>query len=157
MNGAKSVTATLTHRRDSINPSNGSTPGPEAGMANGKRTAVNGGGYVVDHDTKAAAAFMRWTREDVVNVTRYHRVPCLFAAGLLFFMGVEYTLLMVPADSPPFDLGFVATRPLHRLLSTSPELNTLLAALNTVRRLGNGICGRTEWTVSMRSPSIASV
>ncbi|CAK7356935.1 unnamed protein product [Dovyalis caffra] len=47
-------------------------------------------------------------------------------------MGVEYTLSMVPASSPPFDLGFVATRRLHGLLSSWPELNTLLAALNTV-------------------------
>ncbi|PKI72687.1 hypothetical protein CRG98_006938 [Punica granatum] len=47
-------------------------------------------------------------------------------------MGVEYTLLMVPDDLPPFDLGFVATRSLHRVLSSSSELNTILAALNTV-------------------------
>ena len=32
----------------------------------------------------------------------------------------------------PFDLGFVAMRSLHRVLSTSPELNTFLAFLNTI-------------------------
>ncbi|KAJ0075922.1 hypothetical protein Patl1_34535 [Pistacia atlantica] len=52
--------------------------------------------------------------------------------GLLFFMAVEYTLRMIPAYSQPFDLGFVATKSLHNLLSSWPELNTLLAALNTV-------------------------
>jgi len=52
--------------------------------------------------------------------------------ALLFFMGVEYTLRMIPPSSAPFDLGFVVTRPLHRLLVARPALNTFLAALNTV-------------------------
>nr|AXM43881.1 phosphatidylcholine:diacylglycerol cholinephosphotransferase [Litchi chinensis] len=77
-------------------------------------------------------SFMYWTLEDVVHVAKYHWMPCVFAVGLLFFMAVEYTLRMVPPSSPPFDLGFVATRPLHRVLESWPELNTLLAALNTV-------------------------
>uniref|UniRef100_A0A7N2L8H8 Uncharacterized protein n=1 Tax=Quercus lobata TaxID=97700 RepID=A0A7N2L8H8_QUELO len=47
---------------------------------------------------------------------------------------VEYTLRMVPLSSEPFDLGFVAMRSLHRVLSTSPELNTFLAFLNTGHR-----------------------
>jgi hypothetical protein len=59
-------------------------------------------------------------------------MPCFFALGLLFFMGVEYTLRMVPSSAPPFDIGFVTTRSLHLLLASSPKLNTLLAALNTV-------------------------
>lgn len=59
-------------------------------------------------------------------------MPCLFACGLLFFMAVEYTLFMVPSSSPPFDLGFVFTRSLHRVLESSPQLNNVLAALNTV-------------------------
>ncbi|XP_028779165.1 phosphatidylcholine:diacylglycerol cholinephosphotransferase 1 [Neltuma alba] len=78
------------------------------------------------------ASFMQWTIADAVHVARFHWIPCLFALGLLFFMAVEYTLRMVPSSSPPFDLGFVATRSLHRLLQSSPQLNTLLAALNTV-------------------------
>lgn len=78
------------------------------------------------------ASFMQWTVADAVHVARFHWLPCLFALGLLFFMAVEYTLRMVPSSSPPFDLGFVATRSLHRLLQSSPQLNTLLAALNTV-------------------------
>lgn len=78
------------------------------------------------------ASFLSWTLQDAVHVARHHWIPCVFAMGLLFFMGVEYTLRMVPASSPPFDLGFIATRPLHRLLSSSPQLNTLFAALNTV-------------------------
>ncbi|KAJ7962848.1 Phosphatidylcholine:diacylglycerol cholinephosphotransferase 1 [Quillaja saponaria] len=78
------------------------------------------------------ASFMNWKVADVVFVATHHWIPCLFAMGLLFFMAVEYTLLMVPSSSPPFDLGFVVTRGLHSLLDSWPELNTLLAGLNTV-------------------------
>lgn len=79
--------------------------------------------------------FMRLTARDVFGVVKNHPIPCIFATTLLFFMGVEYTLHMVPSSSPPFDLGFVATRPLHRLLDSKPALNTVLAGLNTVRLL----------------------
>lgn len=78
------------------------------------------------------ASFMKWGVEDVFGVARHHPIPCVFAASLLFFMAVEYTLRMIPPSSEPFDLGFVATRPLHRVLESSPNLNTLLAGLNTV-------------------------
>ncbi|KAL6144851.1 hypothetical protein ACLB2K_055541 [Fragaria x ananassa] len=78
------------------------------------------------------ASFMTWTLHDVVHVARHHWIPCFFAMGLLFFMGVEYTLRMVPSSAPPFDIGFVTTRWLHLLLASSPNLNTLLAGLNTV-------------------------
>ncbi|KAJ6348331.1 hypothetical protein OIU76_004741 [Salix suchowensis] len=77
-------------------------------------------------------SFLKWTSRDVVHVATHHWIPCLFGFGLLFFMAVEYTLSMVPSSSQPFDLGFVATRRLHRLLSSWPELNTSLAGLNTV-------------------------
>lgn len=76
--------------------------------------------------------FMRLTARDVFGVVKYHPIPCIFATTLFFFMGVEYTLHMVPSSSPPFDLGFIATRPLHRLLDSKPALNTVLAGLNTV-------------------------
>lgn len=79
------------------------------------------------------AYFMKWTAEDLLGVVRHHPIPCVFAAALLFFMGVEYTLYMVPSTAPPFDLGFVATVSLHRLLESRPALNTILAGLNTVR------------------------
>ncbi|XP_009602062.1 phosphatidylcholine:diacylglycerol cholinephosphotransferase 1-like [Nicotiana tomentosiformis] len=78
------------------------------------------------------AYFMRWTAEDVFGVVKYHPIPCIFASSLLFFMGVEYTLRMIPSSSPPFDLGFIATRPLHRFLASKPTLNSVLAGLNTV-------------------------
>ncbi|GKE11284.1 hypothetical protein Tco_1414835, partial [Tanacetum coccineum] len=45
--------------------------------------------------------------------------------------GGRYTLKMIPSSSPPFDIGFVATLGLHRVLATSPALNTVLAGLNT--------------------------
>ncbi|CAF2127752.1 hypothetical protein HID58_011389 [Brassica napus] len=91
-------------------------------------TNGNGNGGV----ERSKASFLTWTMRDAVYVARYHWIPCFFAVGVLFFMGVEYTLQMVPAKSEPFDIGFVATRSLNRVLASSPDLNTLLAALNTV-------------------------
>ncbi|KAL0816816.1 PREDICTED: phosphatidylcholine:diacylglycerol cholinephosphotransferase 1-like [Brassica oleracea var. oleracea] len=84
---------------------------------------ANGGGK---------ASFMTWTARDAIYVARVHWIPCVFAVGVLFFMGVEYTLQMIPARSEPFDVGFVATRSLNSVLANSPGLNTVLAALNTV-------------------------
>jgi len=81
------------------------------------------------------ASFMKWRWDDVVGVVKYHPIPCFFAMSLLFFMGVEYTLRMVPSTSPPFDLGFVATSWLNQALSSRPDLNTFFAALNTVTLL----------------------
>ncbi|GAB4842084.1 resistance to o-dinitrobenzene [Ancistrocladus abbreviatus] len=78
------------------------------------------------------ASFLRWGVDDVIGVVRYHPIPCLFAMSLVFFMGVEYTLRMVPSSAPPFDLGFIATKWLNRFLAARPALNTLLAGLNTV-------------------------
>ncbi|KAK4481879.1 hypothetical protein RD792_012790 [Penstemon davidsonii] len=78
------------------------------------------------------AHFLKWTVGDLLSVALYHPIPCAFAAGLLFFMGVEYTLSMIPPTAPPFDLGFIATATLNRLLAARPALNTILAALNTV-------------------------
>uniref|UniRef100_A0A7N1A6X3 AtPDCT1/2 transmembrane domain-containing protein n=1 Tax=Kalanchoe fedtschenkoi TaxID=63787 RepID=A0A7N1A6X3_KALFE len=81
---------------------------------------------------KVDAFLLQWRAEDVLCVWKRHPIPFVFGSFLLFFMGVEYTLSMVPATSPPFDIGFVATRWLHSALSSSPTLNTALAALNTV-------------------------
>ncbi|PWA71172.1 phosphatidylcholine:diacylglycerol cholinephosphotransferase 1 [Artemisia annua] len=82
--------------------------------------------------------FMKWTMDDVRVVLRHHPVLCLLVILVLFFMGVEYTLKMVPSTSPPFDIGFVATVGLHRVLAASPALNTVLAGLNT-GYLGSGV------------------
>ncbi|KAM7480338.1 hypothetical protein LguiA_028551 [Lonicera macranthoides] len=78
------------------------------------------------------ARFIKWRVGDVLGVAREHPIPCLLAASLFFFMGVEYTLRMIPPSSPPFDLGFVVTVQIHHLLASRPALNTLLAGLNTV-------------------------
>ncbi|KAL8250200.1 hypothetical protein R6Q59_033893 [Mikania micrantha] len=80
----------------------------------------------------ADASFLKWTTADAFGLFKNHPIPCFFAVSLLFFMGVEYTLLMIPPSSPPFDIGFVATVYFHRVLVASPTLNTLLAGLNTV-------------------------
>ncbi|KAJ0238511.1 Phosphatidylcholine:diacylglycerol cholinephosphotransferase 1 [Hirschfeldia incana] len=86
----------------------------------------NGGGG------RSKASFITWRMCNAVHVARVHWVPCLLAVGVLFFTGVEeYMLQMIPPSSEPFDIGFVATRSLHRLLASSPDLNTVLAALNT--------------------------
>ncbi|KAF5741743.1 hypothetical protein HS088_TW10G00748 [Tripterygium wilfordii] len=119
---------------------NGASPTPSAlykRPVNGHHNPVNGNhesanGVEIGKKVGKTASFLQWTADDVFNVFRYHWIPCIFGVGLLFFMGVEYTLRMVPASSPPFDVGFVATRSFHRLLTEWPELNTLLAALNTV-------------------------
>ncbi|KAL5575712.1 hypothetical protein UlMin_017411 [Ulmus minor] len=111
---------TLKNRKSHHSQTNGSARRNAAAMP--KKAAL----------ANAKASFLTWTAEDLLHVARFHWLPCIFAAGLLFFMAVEYTLFMVPSSSPPFDLGFVLTRPLHRLLSSSPHLNTLFAALNTV-------------------------
>ncbi|KAK4785865.1 hypothetical protein SAY86_002554 [Trapa natans] len=132
---AKSTTATLTRRPSASSLDNHSIQDRGAEMDEGKGSVIKGSGDLGHYKPPppaAVAAFMRWTREDVMSVAKLHRVPCVFAVGLLFFMGVEYTIFMVPTGSPPLDLGFVATVSLHRLLSSWPELNTLLAALNTV-------------------------
>ncbi|KAF3601807.1 hypothetical protein F2Q69_00038229 [Brassica cretica] len=82
---------------------------------------------------RSKASFMTWRMCNPVQVVRVHWIPCLLAVGVLFFTGVEeYMLQMIPASSEPFDIGFVATRSLYRLLASSPDLNTVLAALNTV-------------------------
>ncbi|CAF2078604.1 hypothetical protein Bca4012_090629 [Brassica carinata] len=82
---------------------------------------------------RSKASFMTWRMCNPVQVARVHWIPCLLAVGVLFFTGVEeYMLQMIPASSEPFDIGFVATRSLYRLLASSPDLNTVLAALNTV-------------------------
>ncbi|KAI3463415.1 hypothetical protein Pfo_020078 [Paulownia fortunei] len=78
------------------------------------------------------AHFLKWTAGDVHGLTRHHPLPCAFAASLLFFMAVEYTLSMIPPEAAPFDLGFAATATLHRLLAARPKVNALLAGLNTV-------------------------
>ena len=106
----------------------------QAASANGVKIA-NGAMAKPSSTLCYDASFMKWTVADAVHVATHHWMPCLFALGLLFFMAVEYTLLMVPPSSPPFDLGFIATRSLHALLESSPNLNTLFAGLNTVRRL----------------------
>jgi len=92
-----------------------------------QKTDDGGGG-----EWTSKASFMTWTMHDIIYVARHHWIPCLFAAGVMFFTVVEYTFQMTPASSQPFDLGFVATRYLHSILASSPNLNTVLAALNTV-------------------------
>ncbi|KAL0719399.1 hypothetical protein Bca4012_068723 [Brassica carinata] len=82
---------------------------------------------------RSKVSFMTWRMCSAVHVVRVHWIPCLLAVGVLFFTGVEeYMLQMIPPSSEPFDIGFVATRSLYRLLASSPDLNTVLAALNTV-------------------------
>ncbi|XP_077220053.1 phosphatidylcholine:diacylglycerol cholinephosphotransferase 1-like [Tasmannia lanceolata] len=78
------------------------------------------------------ASFMNWSMEDALDVAKYHPILCIFAFSLFFFMAVEYTLFMVPPSSPPFDIGFLLTQPLHSFLAPRPALNNLFAALNTV-------------------------
>ncbi|XP_020685824.1 phosphatidylcholine:diacylglycerol cholinephosphotransferase 1-like [Dendrobium catenatum] len=68
----------------------------------------------------------------MARIASHHPIPSCFAISLFFFMGVEYTLKMVPSSSPPKDIGFLLTENIHGFLSTRPVFNSLLAALNTV-------------------------
>ncbi|KAJ4804962.1 Phosphatidic acid phosphatase-related/PAP2 protein [Rhynchospora pubera] len=81
---------------------------------------------------KVLPAFATLSVADVVELVKRHPAPFAFLMCLLFFMAVEYTIPMVPSASQPLDLGFLMTRPLHAVLVDSPNLNSVLAALNTV-------------------------
>lgn len=135
MRGANAVatsTSTYTTLPNSTHKRGGKIKAKKMGIVdaslNGKGKVHGGGGGGFYGD----ASFMKWTLQDLSFVATHHWIPCVFGAGLLFFMYVEYTLRMVPDSSPPFDLGFIATRSLHRILASWTELNTVLAGLNTV-------------------------
>jgi len=83
-------------------------------------------------DSVVYPSFMGWSMTYLIGTARFHPLPVLLAGCLLFFMAVEYTLVMVSAGSAPYDLGFVWTQSLHDLLLERPALNTVLAAMNTV-------------------------
>lgn len=101
--------------------------------------APGGGAGAKEMGAAAASAAEGWARRPewcsaagVAGVLRRHPAPALFGCGLLLFMAVEYTIPMVRPDSPPLDLGFIATRNMHAAVAATPWLNSLLAALNTV-------------------------
>ncbi|KAH9619807.1 hypothetical protein KSS87_015579 [Heliosperma pusillum] len=121
------MTVNLQHRKPNNNKSESNSNNQ---MKNVTTKNNNKGGGV--KELLETASFMKWGYADIVGVIKYHPIPCVFVISLLFFMCVEYTLFMVPSSSPPFDIGFIVTRSLNRLLSLSPFLNTLCAALNTV-------------------------
>ncbi|XP_006656225.2 phosphatidylcholine:diacylglycerol cholinephosphotransferase 1-like [Oryza brachyantha] len=73
-----------------------------------------------------------WSASAVASILLRHPAAALFGCGMLLFMGVEYTIPMVPPAAPPLDLGFAATAALHAGIAARPWLNSLLAALNTV-------------------------
>ncbi|GAA0160635.1 hypothetical protein Leryth_011717 [Lithospermum erythrorhizon] len=81
---------------------------------------------------KNGICFTKWRSGDVLNMIKNHPLPCVFGICMLFFMGVEYTLLMVPSSAPPFDIGFIATKHLNVFLASRPNLNNVLAGLNTL-------------------------
>lgn len=78
------------------------------------------------------AYLVRLSAEDVVRIAKRHPLPSMLILSLLFFMGVEYTLQMVPSSSPPLDVGFILTEYIHGAISGRPTLNSALAAANTV-------------------------
>ncbi|CAA7398449.1 unnamed protein product [Spirodela intermedia] len=105
-------------------PHGGSNP---LNMTSRRGTAGDGGDA-----TRRNALAGRFSMEEVAGIVHGHPIPCFFALCVLFFMMVEYTLFMVPSNSPPFDVGFILTKPLQRYLAGRPALNSALAALNTV-------------------------
>ncbi|KAF3337014.1 Phosphatidylcholine:diacylglycerol [Carex littledalei] len=87
---------------------------------------------VKENSGPAPPAFATLSVADVAGLVKRHPVPFVFLISLLAFMGVEYTIPMIPTASQPLDLGFLMTRSLHAVLVSSPNLNSVLAALNTV-------------------------
>lgn len=77
-------------------------------------------------------SFMGWSVPYLIEAAKFHPLPVLLGGCLLFFMAVEYTLVMVSAASAPYDVGFVWTQRLHNVLMQRPGLNSVLAAMNTV-------------------------
>ncbi|CAN8269271.1 unnamed protein product [Cochlearia groenlandica] len=65
---------------------------------------------------------MTWTRHD--HVAKYRWISGLFAIRVGFFLCVEDTRRMFLVRSEPFDVEFVATRYLDRVLVNSSDLNT---------------------------------
>lgn len=90
-----------------------------------------------DSDSAPAPVLATLSVADVAGLVRRHPLPFAFLMSLLFFMGVEYTIPMVQSASQPLDLGFLMTRSLHAVLVESPNLNSVLAALNTVSLSNN--------------------
>ncbi|XP_019168794.1 PREDICTED: phosphatidylcholine:diacylglycerol cholinephosphotransferase 1-like [Ipomoea nil] len=76
--------------------------------------------------------FMEWRARDVFGVVKRHPIPCFFFVAVFVFMHVEFSHRMILSDSPPLDFGFLATAPLNRMLASHPNINHLLAAINTV-------------------------
>lgn len=100
-------------------------PLPDAGTMMGDGVGMGGG-----ESRKGRPEWM--TPAGAAGVLWRHPLPVVFACGLLLFMGVEYTIPMVPHAAPPLDLGFLATAAMHDGIAARPWLNSLLAALNTV-------------------------
>ncbi|KAF0903151.1 hypothetical protein E2562_025736 [Oryza meyeriana var. granulata] len=104
--------------------------GAVAGASGAMMEKGGGGGNVGGEWWKRRPEW--WSAAAVGGILRRHPVAALFGCGLLLFMGVEYTIPMVPPAAPPLDLGFAATAALHAGIAARPWLNSLLAALNTV-------------------------
>ncbi|KAF5197774.1 Phosphatidylcholine:diacylglycerol cholinephosphotransferase [Thalictrum thalictroides] len=85
-----------------------------------QRTLVNG-----EHSTTTLSWSLR-------GLAKNHPILLFLGLCVLYLVTVEYTILMIPSSSPPFDLGFVLTRPIHDILDAKPTLNTVLAGLNTL-------------------------
>ncbi|KAJ3692203.1 hypothetical protein LUZ60_012553 [Juncus effusus] len=82
--------------------------------------------------TSSSPAFANLTVNKVLEIMVEHPVPFVFLLGLLIFMGVEYTIPMIPTNAPPLDLGFWLTESMNQVLAARPNLNSFLAFLNTV-------------------------
>ncbi|KAG8094746.1 hypothetical protein GUJ93_ZPchr0012g21211 [Zizania palustris] len=111
------------HRAAAAVPDSGG--GGEAGVNGAMGDGGDGGEWWSRRPEWCSAA-------GVAGILRRHPLAVLFGCGLLMFMGVEYTIPMVPPAAPPLDLGFSATAALHAGIAAHPWLNSLLAALNTV-------------------------
>ncbi|XP_047314685.1 phosphatidylcholine:diacylglycerol cholinephosphotransferase 1-like [Impatiens glandulifera] len=119
------ILTTLKNRSHNNNNVTTQTKTHHRKTAAGKPNHQNGGFFT-------NAAFTKWGTNELLTVLTNHQIPCFLSIALFFFMWVEYTLHMISPSSPPFDIGFIATKRLQMILASNPDLNNVLAGLNTV-------------------------
>ena len=150
----RSITYTLHHRKrksttntkvrnDTANTNDVNVNGSCFDMKKNKSTGMTSSSTISEKRTTSMAIFFslvplegayfaRLSVEDVACIARCHPLPSVLILSMLFFMGVEYSLQMVPSSSQPLDVGFILTGYIHGIISARPALNSVLAGFNTV-------------------------
>lgn len=122
-----------TNSKSKIEEESDAPSGKMRGVSDGILPTNSNENEKLKRNKASSPAFSSYlSAEAVLGLVRQHPAAFVFLLTLVFFMGVEYTIPMVPSDSPPVDLGFRFTESLNAGLAVRPNLNSFLAALNTV-------------------------